>query len=499
MNGALLYGVSIGVCAGVALAFLFGSVLPLAGGCLLLAIALLMPARKNRVLFIIAVVLCAVTLGLVRADIFLRAEMQTDLTSFAGEKTRVLGIVVNNPERRDTSLHTHIAVSEVGDVKIKGKLLAQLPRETQVSYGDRVVIFGRIEAPQSFETDTGRVFDYPGYLRARGISAVTRYAELKEREAGGPSLFGALFSLKRTFTNSLERVFAEPSGALLEGLLLGERRGLPQELTDAFIVSGLIHVVVLSGYNISIVAEGVLRALSYFPRAVGFGVGGAVMFFFVVMIGAGATAVRALIMGLIAIVARYFGRSAAALRALSLAAAAMVLWNPSTLLYDPSFMLSVLATFGLITLSPTVEEKLPKFLSHLPQVRSIAASTIAVQIFVLPALLYITGVFSLFALPANILVLPTVPFAMGFGFISGLLGFIHPVAALPAMVIADLLLRFMMVVATTVQSLPFSSAVLAAFPLWVAITVYIPLTALAVYLYQKGGAKQKAAERKRFV
>ena len=392
---------------------------------------------------------------------------------------------MNDPERRDTSLHVHMEVSAIDGEEAHGKLLAQLPRDTQISYGDTVTIRGRIEAPQAFETDTGRLFDYPAYLRARHISAVTRYAELGEREAAGPSLSGALFSLKHLFTKSLERIFPEPSGSLLEGLLLGERRGLPKELTDAFVASGLIHVVVLSGYNISIVSEGVLRTLSYFPRVIGVGAGGVVMLLFVVMVGAGATAVRALVMGLIAVLARYFGRSALALRSLGVAGAAMVLWNPSTLLFDPSFILSVLATFGLITLSPTVEAKLPRFFAKVPQIRSIAASTIAVQIFVLPALLYMTGVLSLFALPANILALPTVPFAMGFGFAAGMLGLIHPLLALPATLVADLLLRFMMLVATTLHALPFSAAVLAAFPLWIAIAIYIPLTAWALYLYNR--------------
>lgn len=485
MHGGLLYGISIGVCTGVALAFLFGSILPLAAGCLLLAIVLLIPAKKNRTLFIAVAVLCAAALGLARTDIFLQTEAQQNLALFAGERTEVSGVVVNNPERRDTTLHVHIEVKEVGGQTARGKLLALLPREAQVSYGDEVVVLGKIEAPQAFETDTGRIFDYPSYLRARGVSALMRYADVESQESHF-SLQGQLFALKHIFTRSLERVFPEPENALLQGLLLGERRGLPQEFTNAFITAGLIHVVVLSGYNISIVSEGILRILSIFPRTVAFSAGGATMLLFVVMIGAGATAVRALVMGLIAIVARYFGRSAAALRALALAAAAMVLWNPATLLFDPSFVLSVLATFGLITLSPAVEEKLPKFLSRLPQIRSIAASTIAVQIFVLPALLYMTGVFSLFALPANMLALPAVPFAMGFGFLAGIAGFIHPVVALPAMVVADLLLRFMMFVATTVQSLPFSSAVLAVFPLWVAVVVYIPLTALAFRLYNRG-------------
>ena len=488
MQGAFLYAGAIGICAGVALGFLVGNALSIAGAGLLIGSVLLFLGRKNALLFVAAAALAAAALGLVRADLFLQSERQQNLTTFVGEKTEVVGVVVNDPERRDTSLHVHIGVLTIDGRAARGKLLAQLPREQEVSYGDTVSVAGRVEEPQAFETDTGRIFDYRSYLRARGISAVMRYAVLESKTEAPLSLPKVLFSIKHAFTNSLERIFAEPQGSLLQGLLLGERRGLPQELTNAFIASGLIHVVVLSGYNISIVADGVLRIFAFLPRTLGFSLGGATIFLFVLMIGSGATAVRALIMGLIAILARYFGRSALALRALAVAAGGMVLWNPTSLLFDPSFILSVLATFGLITLSPWVESKLPKFFSRVPQIHSIAASTIAVQIYVLPALLYMTGVLSLFALPANVLALPAVPFAMGFGFSAGLLGLIHPLLALPAALVTDLLLRFVMFVATAAHALPFSATVVATFPLWVAIVAYIPLTALALSLYNRSEA-----------
>ena len=142
------------------------------------------------------------------------------------------------------------------------------------------------------------------------------------------------------------------------------------------------------------------------------------------------------------------------------------------------------STFGLITISPTVE----RHLQWIPErfgFRSIVASTASVQIFVLPALLYFTGVLSFIALPANALALPVVPFAMLFGFLAGVVGFIHPALAYPFTVIADTLLRWMMLVATTADSLPLSSTVIVAFPAWIVVVAYIPLTTFAIFLYKK--------------
>jgi competence protein ComEC len=187
-------------------------------------------------------------------------------------------------------------------------------------------------------------------------------------------------------------------------------------------------------------------------------------------------------MGMIAILARYLERPTDALRALIVAAAGMALWNPPILLHDPSFILSVLATFGLITLSPSVE----RYFRYLPErfgLRSIAASTISVQIFVLPMLLYLTGILSFLSLPANMLALPVVPFAMLMGFLAGVAGLVHPLLAFPFTFVADMLLKWMMLVATTEHALPFSSAVVAAFPAWIVAVLYAPLTWFAMRRY----------------
>jgi competence protein ComEC len=346
-----------------------------------------------------------------------------------------------------------------------------------------VVLRGNVELPESFETDTGHLFDYPKYLEVRGISALMRYGVVEEKASGGFSLIGALFTVKRQFERALEKVFVEPQAALAEGILLGERRALPEELTNAFIISGLIHVVVLSGYNISIVAEWVMRAFAFLPKIFALSGGGVVIILFALMTGGSATAVRACIMALIAILGRYLERPNDALRALLGAVLLMVLWNPLSTLYDPSFILSVLATFGLITISPFFEKKFTKIPEKFG-LRSIAASTMAVQIYVLPALLYFTGVLSFVSFSANILALPVVSLAMLMSFLSGVLALLHPLLALLPALAADLLLRWIIVVAEVATAIPYSSTIVAAFPAWVAALCYIPLTALAIWLFR---------------
>jgi competence protein ComEC len=444
-----------------------------------------------------AVALSLAALFFARYGVLRFFEAQTSLAGYADRTAVVAGTVAGDPDKRATSLRVPIRVETInGQDAPHGTLLALLPRETQVAYGEKVEVRGLVGLPQSFETDTGRVFDYPGYLRVRGISAVMPRAELRSREPAGITLLGPLYALKHAFEKSLEQTIDEPEASLLEGMLLGERGGFSNELLHAFIVVGLIHIVVLSGSNIAIIAEAVFRLLGLWrglPRGWLYALGFIAIVLFALMAGGGAATVRAVIMGAIAILARYLRRPQAALRALIVAAALMIFWNPLVLFYDNGFLLSVLATFGLITLAPFIEARLtrlPAWKSF--NLRSIIATTLAVEIFILPALLYTSGTFSFFSLPINAIVLPAVPLVMLAGFAAGVLGFLHPLLAFIPAFAAQLMLRLIIGIAELSAAVPVASAIVVPFPGWVAAMAYVPLALLAAWAYAKAGRTRSA-------
>ncbi len=494
VSGAFLYALAGGLGVGVALALTLALRAEVMLGCIGAAVALIAlgVVMKSKRLFLIAILLGAVSLGALRTEMFLQEQAAHNLAPFVSKNASVVGVVINDPERRATSLHANIEVSQINNEEAHGTLLAILGRNEQLAYGDTVELTGNIELPQAFETSAGHIFDYPGYLQVQGVSVILQRAAVVSDTPGGASVQKFLFGLKHMFEQSIERLFPEPDSSLLEGILLGERRGIPQALTDAFIASGLVHVVVLSGHNITIVSEGVFRALSFLPRVASYSSGAILMILFALMTGAGATTVRALVMALVALLARYMHRQALAMRSLAAAGAAMVLLNPNELLHDPSFILSMLATFGLITLSPMVEHRWLTFLRKWPQVRSIAATTIAVEIFVTPALLYLSGVVSFLSLPANIIGLPVIPLAMLSGFTAGMLGVLHPALGFVPALLCDVLLKWMILVVTTVQSLPFATATVQEFPAWIMLMAYIPLTGFAIWQYLKTSSRLRS-------
>ena len=413
------------------------------------------------------------------------------LLQFAGRMAVVEGVVADDLDVRATAVRATIAVATVNGTPQSGKVLAVLPPNTVLQYGDTVSVRGLLEEPESFETQDGRTFDYGRYLKARGIAAVMQRAVVRSQQDGEESVLRVLFQLKHTFERALERVMQQPRVALMEGLLLGEKSGLPAALTQAFVLVGLIHVVVLSGYNIGVVSEWTLRFFGAFlPRRVALGAAAATIVLFALMAGGGMATVRACLMGLIAILARYLRRPALALRSLGVAVVLMLLYSPLAL-FDVGFVLSVLATFGLITLAPLVESKL----QWLPSaaVRSAAATTIAVQLYILPALLYYVGVLSFVSVPVNVIVLPFVPWAMLLGFVAGMLALIHPAVALLPALAADTLLRTIIWITESAASLPLAAAVVPTFSAWIAVLLYVPLTAWAIWAYRRSAPQAQTS------
>jgi len=388
------------------------------------------------------------------------------------------GMVVSEPDIRETTQRVTIEVEEKG---VKTKVLAVADLYPEVGYGERVQIEGTLILPESFETDTGRTFRYDRFLAKDGIFALVERASLKTlapRE-GVAHVMGLLIEGKRAFQNGLARAIPEPGASLASGLITGGKQGLGSELLDMFVIAGLVHIVVLSGYNVMIVAEGVLRVLTFLPRRMGAIIAGVTIGLFVLAAGAGAASIRAGLMGGLALTARATGRTYAVVRALLIVAVIMLLFNPLLLAYDPGFQLSFIATLGLILLSPIVETKLMRIKSAFW--RDLLAATLSAQIAVLPLLLYQTGLFSVVSLPANLLVLPVIPLAMALGAIAGGIAVIipplAPIVGLPAYIV----LTYVIEATKFFAQLPLASISLPQFPFVVTILLY----ALLAYVIAK--------------
>lgn len=386
--------------------------------------------------------------------------------SQVGEKITLTGIIVDEPNVRENNQHLTIKLSET-------KILLIAGLEGEYRYGDEIKFTGKLQKPENFITDQGKLFDYVNYLRKDGIFYTVIYPDIEITSRGhGQPIKSALFFVKEKFLQKMNLAIAAPENLLMGGLILGERAAFSEELRQNFIDTGTIHIVALSGYNVTIVAEWFMKLLAFLPRNFAFGAGIFSIFLFVLMTGANSTAVRAGIMASLALVARATGRNYDVARALVLAAAAMVLLNPFVLAYDVSFQLSFTATVAVIFFAPRVE-KYFLWVTKSFGLRDIISMTIAAYIFVLPLILYKMGNFSLVALPANLLVLPFIPFTMAAGFLTSFAGVLWYGLVVPFGFIAYLFLHYELGVINLLADFPFASFTIPYFPLTLTILVYV--------------------------
>lgn len=396
----------------------------------------------------------------------------------------VYGHIAREPDVRDTLTQIYVTPSDPNFNNEKVLVTVDRLRfaDLGLKYGDQVRIEGKLTIPQSFETDTGRVFDYQGYLRARGVEYTIAYADVTFVAQGEHSLIRILHEGKAHFEQTLETLIPEPYAGLGEGMLLGLKRAIGTELEETFRNTGIIHIVVLSGYNIMIVVECIsfILAFFFFPRTrMILGICG--VWIFALLVGLSATVVRASLMATLLLIARNTGRAYAIMRALMIAALCMVLHNPYILVHDPGFQLSFLATLGLILLVPHIE----RVLNNIPTlfgIRSVLVATIAAQIFVLPLLLYHTGIFSIVSILVNVLVLPMVPFAMLFTFLTGVVGMLSTGIGLVVGFFAYLTLGYIITVAKIFDALPFAAVFVDTFPFWIVCGAYAGITLFLVHL-----------------
>ena len=379
------------------------------------------------------------------------------------------GVVVDEPEHRENTTR-FVMQTDNGE-----KVLVNTDLYSPVQYGDRVEVSGKLQEPGIIDPSmnsgqvNGRSFDYGKYLSKDDIYYTLSFAETEILSSGhGNPVKHMLFKVKRSFVAKTKEILAEPYASLMSGLLVSGREAMPKNILEEFRRAGVIHIVVLSGYNITIVAEFVRTIF----RSAKFSIVGILLF--VIMTGAQATVVRAALMVLAVILAKMFRRKFSAPRALLVAAFLMLVHNPKILVFDPSFQLSFLATCGLVFVTPIVE----KYLSRVPGkwgIRTIVATTLATQVTVLPLLIYSMGNVSLVSLPANILILLFIPFTMLIGFIATLVAYANSLLALPFAYATHLLLTWILGVSSILGNLSLASVNIPLIPIWFVVLIYFAI------------------------
>ncbi|OGG17267.1 hypothetical protein A3D78_03165 [Candidatus Gottesmanbacteria bacterium RIFCSPHIGHO2_02_FULL_39_14] len=237
-----------------------------------------------------------------------------------------------------------------------------------------------------------------------------------------------------SFTSVINSLLAEPQASLLNGILFGVRGNIPKSLYQALIDTGTLHIIALSGMNITILANLTAKITLFLGRKASSILTISLIVLFVWFVGTSPSVVRAAIMGSLSLLAVYFGRQYYGLLALFLTSLIMILFDFS-LINNLSFQLSFLATLGIIlanrfSVRQVKSGPLGQFISIFKENLKL---TVSAQILTLPVILYNFKRISLIAPLANLLVEWAIQPIMVLGFVTGVLGFIwKPLGLIPA-------------------------------------------------------------------
>ena len=195
------------------------------------------------------------------------------------------------------------------------------------------------------------------------------------------------------------------SGALFEGLLIGERHQLPPTLVADFRAAGVFHVLAISGFNVGLVAAAVFLVLRLLrlPSRAAAALALVALAGFAAVVGAQPSVLRATIMAGLMLAGQLLTRESTAWNSLAAALVVLVAWEPAALV-DPGLQLSFAATAGILHLAPPIRARLEARWPR-PLATALAVSAGA-QLAVTPLMLAQWNQLSLVAIVANLAVVP---------------------------------------------------------------------------------------------
>lgn len=282
------------------------------------------------------------------------------------------------------------------------KVLIRTDLEKQLNYGDYIKVSGSLD--KVLLRDGASIFT---------LNNPTIEANPRENNP----FFSATYFIRQKIIDNFNSNLDPVSSSLLLGIVFGIKDNMPKDFLEKIQITGVMHVVVASGMNVTMVS-GFLFYLfaSIFKRQIAIALSIFGIIFYTAIAGFEPSIIRAAIMGIIVFSAQILGRQQYSFNTLLITGAAMLFLWPQFAL-DTGFALSFTATAGILYIPPLLQ----KFKNSFTEV---FITTTSAQIATLPILISSFGSFSLLSIFANALVLWTIPILMILGSIAAFFSFV---------------------------------------------------------------------------
>lgn len=369
---------------------------------------------------------------------------------------------------------TYIKKLQVGNHLVGQSVTIEVTAREDAVYSDRKQL---IFSSNKIEVLSPKIAKLTGNIEVEGFGVPMVYRGDRIKATGrlfskrGDNQFGISFAslqivhidkssinkVRRRFTAGLQNVLPEPLASFSLGLLIGQRNTLPKQLKEQLTSAGLIHIVAVSGYNLTIIVLGVQRLLQNRSRYQVMIICCGLIVIFLLLTGYSPSIIRAAIVSIIGLVMWYYGRNINPLMILLLSAVLTAGVNPMYLWSSVGWYLSFTAFFGVLIIAPLFSEVYLTKKWRNKMFVQVLVETTAAQLCTLPLILFIFGRLSFVGIVANMLVIPLVPLTMLMSFISGIYGMIAPITGGLIALPAKLLLQYIVSVAGLLSSFSYSN------------------------------------------
>lgn len=249
------------------------------------------------------------------------------------------------------------------------------------------------------------------------------------------------------FTSVINSYFPEPHASLLNGIIFGIPLKMTPDFNQKVKIVGLLHLVVLSGMNITMLAAIIGSLTKFLHKKISLFISIVCIVLFVLFVGVQAPVLRAAVMGILGLLAIIYGRKSTALYALFLSFVFfLIFWRES--ITTISFQLSFGATLGIILFgsaragASTIWQELKP--------------SLAAQLFTVPIIFASFHQISFIAPLSNLLTAFIIAPLMFFGFLTAILGKIHFVLGAVPAVICYILLHYLVTVVDVMAKIPYA-------------------------------------------
>lgn len=458
---------------GIALAF-WAEAMPFAFLCLatLLCLAATFYATlRKRPWNLVAWGLLFFLLGMMRCAAVLTLP-PNDISHLAGNELKVTGRICAEPYRYTTADGSELIryTAEARETKLKGvvrpaqgKLYIYAGKtDAPGRVGDEIAARGFLRRPHSYgnpgQLDTALLLQVDG-IRAR-LFAGQAGAEITPTEEA--SFARNIASLREHYLTAMTEVMPKADAAAIFAMLFGGYGGIKPELLEAYTVTGIVHILSVSGSHVSLLAAvaAYLAALLRLPKSLGVILVGSLIFGYTAMAGFVPPAIRAGLMGFLAYLALALDREKEGQRLLWLTGIVMLLVSP-LLLFHISFQLSFASTVGILVVAPVARRKLAKFFSAAAQGKAVFlissfSVTLGTHLATLPIIAWYFQLISLSAFLANLLVVPIVEIIIIIGLAAGIIALALPMAGKIIFGLDSLLLGVTYEMTRALAALPYS-------------------------------------------